>query len=70
MRSLVDSARLIDAFHLDVERYFVLHLDNFGKADESINELLSQNFLDNVFVVIIPESATQFIIVHVEFVFS
>lgn len=37
-----------------MEGYFVLCFHNFRERDESVDEFLSQNLLDDVLVIVIP----------------
>jgi len=43
----------------------VLHLDNFWKGYKSIYKFLSQDFLDDILIVIISESTAEFVVIHV-----
>lgn len=44
---------------------FTLHFDYLRECDKSVDKLLSQNFFDNIFVVIVSEGSTQFVVIHV-----
>jgi hypothetical protein len=53
------------ALHLDMKGDFTLHFDYLRECDKSVDKLLSQNFFDNIFVVIVSEGSTQFVVIHV-----
>lgn len=61
---------MVYALHFNVKRDFVLGFDDLGEGNETIDEFLSQDLLDNVLVVIITQRSTQFVVVHVVFVLS
>ena len=51
-----------------MKRNLILHLDNLRESHESIDKLLSQNFLDDVLVVIVSKSSWQLVVIHVVFI--
>lgn len=60
----------VDGFHFHMERDFVFSLNDFGEGNEAVHELLTEDFPDDVLVVIVPESSGQFVIVHVVLVLA
>lgn len=48
-----------------MERDFVLHLDNLREGHESVDELLAQDFLNDILVVVVPKGAGELVVVHV-----
>lgn len=53
-----------------MERDFVFSLNDFGKGNEAVHELLTEDFPDDILVVVVPESSGQFVIVHVVLVLA
>ena len=61
---------LSQILHLHFEWNLVLCFHNFRKGDKLVHKFLAHDFLDDVLVIIVSQSTTQFIIVHVVLVFT
>lgn len=60
----------VDCLHFYVERNFIFSLNNLWKGDETVHKLLTEDFPDDVLVVVVPESSGELVIVHVVLVLS
>lgn len=60
----------VEALHLHFERDLVFSFHYFRKRDKLVNKFLSNDFLDDILVVIVTESTAELIIVHIGFIFT